>query len=200
MTPWTIAYGGRLCDQAPLAMGFSRQEYQSGLPFLPLGVLQSHSSGLYQFVIHYALDNHKMIEFGAERDRSLAYFFWVKEVEDGQLSICCAGHTAVQLAVSIQDFNLSVFPMRPEPLGCAGHTVVQLAVSIRDFNLSVFPVRPEPLGWATAHCCLIQCLSVKAGGVPFPGGLPRFLLGSSRGLFFVNPCLGTAWLRVLFAG
>ena len=162
MTPWTIAYGGRLCDQAPLAMGFSRQEYQSGLPFLPLGVLQSHSSGLYQFVIHYALDNHKMIEFGAERDRSLAYFFWVKEVEDGQLSICCAGHTAVQLAVSIRDFNLSVFPMRP-----------------------------EPLGWATAHCCLIQCLSVKAGGVPFPGGLPRFLLGSSRGLFFVNPCLGT---------
>ena len=26
-TPWTIAY------QAPLSMGFSREEYQSGLPF-----------------------------------------------------------------------------------------------------------------------------------------------------------------------
>jgi len=30
-TPWTIAL------QAPLSVGFSRQEYWSGLPFLPLG-------------------------------------------------------------------------------------------------------------------------------------------------------------------
>ena len=33
VTPWTIA-----C-QAPLSMGFSRQEYWSGLPFLPPGDL-----------------------------------------------------------------------------------------------------------------------------------------------------------------
>ena len=33
MTPWTVAY------QAPLPMGFSRQEYWSGLPFLPPGDL-----------------------------------------------------------------------------------------------------------------------------------------------------------------
>ena len=32
-TPWTVA-----C-QAPLSMGFSRQEYWSGLPFPPLGDL-----------------------------------------------------------------------------------------------------------------------------------------------------------------
>ena len=32
-TPWTIA-----C-QAPLSMGFSRQKYWSGLPFLPPGDL-----------------------------------------------------------------------------------------------------------------------------------------------------------------
>ena len=32
-TPWTIAY------QAPLSMGFSRQEYWSGLPFPSLGDL-----------------------------------------------------------------------------------------------------------------------------------------------------------------
>ena len=31
--PWTVAY------QAPLSMGFSRQEYWSGLPFLSLGDL-----------------------------------------------------------------------------------------------------------------------------------------------------------------
>ena len=32
-TPWIIAH------QAPLSMGFSRQEYWSGLPFPPLGDL-----------------------------------------------------------------------------------------------------------------------------------------------------------------
>ena len=32
-TLWTVAH------QAPLSMGFSRQEYQSGLPCLPLGDL-----------------------------------------------------------------------------------------------------------------------------------------------------------------
>ena len=32
-TPWTAAH------QAPLSMGFSRQEYWSGLPFPPLGYL-----------------------------------------------------------------------------------------------------------------------------------------------------------------
>ena len=34
-TPWTAA------RQAPLSMGFSRQEYWSGLPCLPLGDLSS---------------------------------------------------------------------------------------------------------------------------------------------------------------
>ena len=33
VTPWTVAH------QAPLSTGFSRQEYWSGLPFLPLGDL-----------------------------------------------------------------------------------------------------------------------------------------------------------------
>ena len=33
VTPWTVAH------QAPLSMGFSRQEYGSGLPFPPLGNL-----------------------------------------------------------------------------------------------------------------------------------------------------------------
>ena len=33
VTPWTIAH------QAPLSMGFSRQEYWSGLPFPPPGDL-----------------------------------------------------------------------------------------------------------------------------------------------------------------
>ena len=33
VTPWTVAH------QAPLSMGFSRQEYWSGLPFLSSGDL-----------------------------------------------------------------------------------------------------------------------------------------------------------------
>ena len=33
VTPWTVAH------QAPLSMGFPRQEYWSGLPFLPPGDL-----------------------------------------------------------------------------------------------------------------------------------------------------------------
>ena len=33
-TPWTVAH------QAPLSMGFSRQEYWSGLPYLPPGYLR----------------------------------------------------------------------------------------------------------------------------------------------------------------
>ena len=33
VTPWTVAH------QAPLPMGFSRQEYRSGLPFPPSGDL-----------------------------------------------------------------------------------------------------------------------------------------------------------------
>ena len=39
VTPWTVA------RQAPLAMGFSRQEYWSGLPFLPPGDLPLHQLG-----------------------------------------------------------------------------------------------------------------------------------------------------------
>ena len=33
LAPWTVAH------QAPLSMGFSRQEYRSGLPRPPLGAL-----------------------------------------------------------------------------------------------------------------------------------------------------------------
>jgi len=45
-TPWTIAY------QAPPSMGFSRQEYWSGLPFLLQGIFQTQGSHLG--LPHYA--------------------------------------------------------------------------------------------------------------------------------------------------
>ena len=38
--PWTVAY------HAPPSMGFSRQEYWSGLPFPPLGIFPTQGSNL----------------------------------------------------------------------------------------------------------------------------------------------------------
>ena len=40
VTPWTTAH------QTPLSMGFSRQEYWSGLPFSPLGYFLTQGSNL----------------------------------------------------------------------------------------------------------------------------------------------------------
>ena len=39
-TPWTVPY------QAPLPIGFSRQEYRSGLPFPPQGIFPTQGSNL----------------------------------------------------------------------------------------------------------------------------------------------------------
>ena len=41
VTPWTVAY------QAPLSMGFSRQEYWSGLPFLLQGIFPTQGLNLH---------------------------------------------------------------------------------------------------------------------------------------------------------
>ena len=44
VTLWTVAH------QAPLSMGFSRQEYWSGLPFPPPGVLLTQGLNLLSYV------------------------------------------------------------------------------------------------------------------------------------------------------
>ena len=49
MTPWTIAY------QAPLSMGFSRQEYWSGLPFPSPGSLSNQESN--PCLLHWQVDS-----------------------------------------------------------------------------------------------------------------------------------------------
>ena len=41
MTPWAVA------RQAPLSVGFSRQEYWSGLPYPPLGDLPNPGTELF---------------------------------------------------------------------------------------------------------------------------------------------------------
>ena len=50
--PWTIAH------QAPQSMGFSRQEYWSGLPF-PEGYINDHyNSNSYNKITGLAVENH----------------------------------------------------------------------------------------------------------------------------------------------
>ena len=50
-TPWTVAH------QAPLSMGFSRQEYLSGLPFPPPGIFPSrdrtHISCIDKWILYH---------------------------------------------------------------------------------------------------------------------------------------------------
>ena len=53
-TPWTVAY------QAPPSMGFSRQEYWSGLPFpspgdLPSSTFSKSSLNIWKFIVHVLL-------------------------------------------------------------------------------------------------------------------------------------------------
>ena len=49
VTRWTVAH------QAPLPTGFPRQEYQSGLPFLPQGIFPTKGSNLH--LLHWQADS-----------------------------------------------------------------------------------------------------------------------------------------------
>ena len=65
-TPWTAAY------QAPQSMGFSRQEYWSGLPFTSLNwMLEKHLYHLRNRYISFLLDNNIIISNYSGLPRSL---------------------------------------------------------------------------------------------------------------------------------
>ena len=65
-TPWTAAY------QAPLSMGFSRQEYWSGLPLTSLNwMLEKHLYHLRNRYISFLLDNNMIISNYSGLPRSL---------------------------------------------------------------------------------------------------------------------------------
>ena len=51
MTPWTVAY------QAPPSMGFSRQEYSSGLPFPSPGDLPNPGINMTSYPVLFPLCN-----------------------------------------------------------------------------------------------------------------------------------------------
>ena len=64
-TPWTVAH------QAPLPMGFPRQEYQSGLPFLPQGIFPTKGSNLH--LLHWQVDSLPLSHQGSP---PFFLFFW----------------------------------------------------------------------------------------------------------------------------
>ena len=55
VTPWTVAH------QAPLSVGFSRQKYRSGLPFLHQGILKITIVAIYDN--EYIDVHHQCLEF-----------------------------------------------------------------------------------------------------------------------------------------
>ena len=58
-TPWTIAH------QVPLSMGFSRQEYWSGLPFPPLGDIPDQGLNLHLLcLLHWQVDSLPLVPPG----------------------------------------------------------------------------------------------------------------------------------------
>ena len=74
VTPWTVAH------QAPPSMGFSRQEYWSGLPFpspgdLPDPRIEPRSPALLMLKSsHNHVNCHKIREVTQEKDENLALF------------------------------------------------------------------------------------------------------------------------------
>ena len=64
-TPWTAAY------QASLSMGFSRQEYWSGVPLPSLGHLLGHPYSVYHKIHYWSLRRHakKYIKLGSDSKR-----------------------------------------------------------------------------------------------------------------------------------
>ena len=78
--PWTVAY------QAPLSMGFSRQEYKSGLPFpspgdLPDPGIEPRSPALQADALPLSHQGIVSVTFKFSR-------FWLSEVAQSCLTLC----------------------------------------------------------------------------------------------------------------
>ena len=56
---------GTVAHQAPLSMGFSRQEYWSGLPFLPTGIFPTQGLNLHLLhLLHWQVDSLPLVPAG----------------------------------------------------------------------------------------------------------------------------------------
>ena len=108
--PWTVAH------QAPLSMEFSKQEYQSGLPFLLQGIfLTQGSNPRLRRLLHWQTCSLPLNHLGSPRDykppklfAKLCVCVWVCTHEDlEQFSGACKCHL-IHKRVSVA--SLPLFP------------------------------------------------------------------------------------------
>ena len=98
-TPWTAAY------QAPLSMGFSRQEYWSGVP-LPSPSASVRSLPFLSFIEPIFAWNVPLVSNFLEEISSLSHctvflYFFALIIEEGFLiSPCCSLELCIQMGIS----------------------------------------------------------------------------------------------------
>ena len=93
-TPWTIA------RQTPLSMGFSRQEYCSGLPCPPLGVFLTQRSNPSVFcLLHWQVGSLPRVPPGKpQREASgqanaVWSWSWISGLQNSEIiNVCCLSH------------------------------------------------------------------------------------------------------------
>ena len=70
-TPWTVA------RQAPLSMGFSRQEYWSGLPCPPPGTFLTVFNTMIDVILNAIKQKKK------KKERKKSYTSWEEKIQSG---------------------------------------------------------------------------------------------------------------------
>ena len=76
VTLWTVAH------KTPLSVGFSRQEYWSGLPFPPLGIFPTQGSN--QSLLHWQADSLPLSHLGISLTRQMCVKYLI-------CARCCVG-------------------------------------------------------------------------------------------------------------
>ena len=87
VTPWTAA------RQAPLSVGFSRQEYWSGLPFPPPGVFLTQ--GLNLHLLHWQVDSLPPSHLGSKPSVNGIYFYFSEGQPTDQLFFSFTYHLSL---------------------------------------------------------------------------------------------------------
>ena len=103
VTPWTVAH------QAPLSVGFPRQEYQSGLPFPPPGGLPDPGTELYWQVNFLAL-SYLGSPFKNKSCQIVTVQYFLKcrlilEIKGNEEALVCTG--LIGFSYSFKEFDYS---------------------------------------------------------------------------------------------
>ena len=103
VTPWTVAH------QAPLSVGFPRQEYQSGLPFPPPGGLPDPGTELYWQANSLAL-SYLGSPFKNKSCQIVTVQYFLKcrlilKIKDNEEALVCTG--LIGFSYSFKEFDYS---------------------------------------------------------------------------------------------